>query len=343
MGAQRTEAVRFDVTSRDGTPQGTIAPASPGSITCTQGRRVWRSVELSPADWQQLDPYDTLITASYTVDGITSPVGVFAPVSGTAAYTPGNQQPADTSVTTSATVDLMDQTVFLDIQLADPAALPVGDSPTPVIEALLEAAGFSAHDIQFLPATASEPAVYDGTALDAIDSMCEAAGAYPLWFTADGIPTVRLIPSPADMTATRTYAPGDGLVVGTPEFPFDLFAPNRWEAQGGTDDAPQTGVYDLPAGVTGWQGQRGFRIINRFQARAVTDVTTLEAVARGQAVVDFRNANGLAFDTVTAPDHEPWEVIAWGADGSLYLEDSFTIPMSAGSVMQHRAGAVLVP
>lgn len=340
MGPRRSEAVTFAVTDRDGQPQGAITPADPGSVSCTGGRRVWRSVDLLPSDWEALDVYDTLITATWTVDGVSTPVGVFAPVSGSQAYAVGNERSRDTSVTRSASVDLADQSVFLDIQVAEPVALPVGSSPSPVIEALLESYGFADHDVQFLPATLTEPAAYDGTALDAIDAMCEAAGAYPLWFTAEGVPTVRLIPAPEDMTADFSYTTGDGLVVGTPRFPFDAFAYNRWEAQGGTDDAPQTGVYDLPSGAVGWHGQRGFQIINRFQARGVTDTTTLDAVARGQAVQDYRSSNGVGFDTVVVPGHEPWAVISF--DGSLFLETSFSLPMRPGETMGHTCGAVLL-
>lgn len=341
MGAQRVEAVTFAVTDRDDQPLGTITPATPGEITCTAGRRVLRGLELLPSDWEALDPYNTLVVPSWTVDGVTTQVGVFTFYTGTEAYTPGNQQPADTAVTRSADVDQLDLSAFLDIQLAAPVGLPVGASPTPIIEGLLEAAGFLTHDVAFLPATAQEPSVFDGTALDAIDSMCQASGAHPLYFTAEGVPTVTLVPAPGDLTATRTYQPGDGLVVGTPRFPFDLFAPNRWEAVGGTDDAPQVGVYELAADVPGWQGQRGFQIIDRFDARNATDQTTLDAAARAAAVQGFADAQGLAFDTVAVPESEPWDVIDW--DGTLYLEQTFTLPLRPGQTMSHKAGRVLIP
>ena len=340
MGPRRVESVTFAVTDRDGQPQGAIAPADPGSVTCTGGRRVWRGCDLSPADWEALDVYDCLITPTWTVDGVSTQVGVFAPVSGTAAYAAGNQRSADTSVTRSASVDLADQAVFLDIQLAQTVSVPVGQSPTPVIEGLLEAAGFTVHDVTLLPAL-TEPAVFDGTALDAIDSMCSASGAYPLYFTAAGVPTVELAPAPQDMTADFVYTTGDGIVVGVPEFPFDAFAPNAWEAVGATDTAPQAGAYALAPGVTGWLGQRGFTILDRFDVRAVSDSTTLDAAARSAAVTSFAGSNAVAFDTVAVPAHGAWDVLSF--DGSLFLEESWTLPLAPGSTMGHRAGAVLVP
>lgn len=340
MGAQRFESSSFTVTDRTGQTLGTVTPDSAGSVTCNGGRRIWRNVDLLPADWESLDPYDTLIVPSYTVDGVTSQVGVFAPVSGTAVYQAGWQQPRGVATARAGTLDLTDQTVFLDVQLEDPVSLPVGQAPTPIIEAVLEAYGFLDHDVAWLPATLTEPAVYDRTALDAIDSICEASGAYPLYFTAAGVPTVELVPAPADMVADYTYTIGDGLMAGTPEYPQDWFAPNRWEALGGTDEAPQVGVYDLPADLPGSEASRGFRIIDRFDARGVTDQTTLDAVAQAAAVTAFREAQGIAFDTLADPTHGAWEVLS--VDGTLYLQESWTLPLTPGGTMAHEGGRVLV-
>ncbi len=340
---QHRAAVAFAVSDLTGQPLGTITPADPGSVTCTAGRRVWRNLDLDPADWENLDPYDTLIAPTVTFDGVSWQVGVFAIVSDVATWAAGTQQGAGVQVHYAGSADLADQTVFLDRQLAEPVGLAVGQPPSPLIESLLEDHGFSTHDVAWLPAPVSEPSTFDGSALSAVDAMCEGAGAYPLYFTGAGVPTVELIPAPEDMTADHVYGPGDGLVQGPPRFPAERFSPNRWEALGGTDEAPQVGTYDLPSGLPGSYPSRGFQIIDRFAARGVTDQTTLDLVARGEAVTAFREAQGLAFDALPE-EHGAWDVIAWTDENGqtvLYLEESWTLPLRVAD-MAHACGRVLV-
>lgn len=341
VGNQRHESVTFAVVDSVGTDLGSLTPRQAGSVTCTEGRRVLRGLDLLPSDWAALNPYDDRVVPTYTIDGVGTTLGIFTPVSGVAVQFDGIEQPTQIPAGFQGTVDLQDQSAFLDITMPNPYGVNVGTLATTAIEALLEAAGFPNHDVAYLPTPVGEPAVYDGTFLDAIDSLSEAAGGYPLYFTAAGIPTVEAAPDPASMVADWTYNVGDGQVVGRPTYPFDTFAPNKWVALGGTDTAALVGTYELAAGVPGWQGQRGFEVINRFDARSVTTQAGLDLAAQTAAVLDFQDANGLQFDSVATPGHGAFDVIS-NMD-RLWLETSWSLDMKAGSTSSHKCGAVLVP
>lgn len=341
MGAQRHEQVTFAVTDSTGSQIGTLEPVPSGQVTCTEGRRVLRGLDLNPSDWAALDPYDDRIVPTYTIDGVDHSLGIFTCVSGVAVQFDGVQQTPAIPAGFRGTVDLLDLTAFLDVPIVVPYGVTPGTIATTAIEDLLEAAGFPNHDVAYLPTPIGEPATYDGTYLDAIDSLSEPAGAYPLYFTADGIPTVEAAPDPASMAADYTYDVGDGLVVGRPTYPFDTFAPNKWVALGGADTAALVGTYELAAGVPGAQGQRGFEIVNRFEARGITSQDGLNTAARTAAVLDFRNANGLTFDTVAVPTHGAFDVVS--NLGRLWLETSWSIDTVPGSTMSHECGQVLVP
>ena len=337
----RFEQVTFQVTDSTGTPTGTLNPRQTGQVTCTEGRRVLRGLDLLPDDWSALDPYDSRIVPTYTIDGVAHPLGTFCCVSGSAIQFDGIQQATAVPAGYQGTVDLADDCAFLDILIPNPYPVTPGTLATTAIQNLLEQAGFPNHDVAYLPTPIGEPAVYDGTYLDAIDDLSTSAGGYPLYFTVDRVPTVEAAPDPSSMVADYTYNVGDGIVVGRPTYPFDAWAPNKWMALGGTDAASMIGVYELAAGVPGWQGQRGQEVLERFDAKSITTQAGLDLAARTAAVLSFREANGLAFDTIAVPTHGAFECVS--NNGRLWLETSWTLDVQPGSTQSHTCGAVLSP
>lgn len=163
---------------------------------------------------------------------------------------------------------------------------------------------------------------------------------FPPWF--DNANVMRWIRTfdPATAIPTFDFDAGNKVIRGTVNRSDDLIdAPNRFVvisngiSSVGANSTAVVGRYDVPDSAPHSITNRGF-VLTKTETRQLYSVEQANAVARslGQQKTIFETLN---ISTAPDPRHDGYDVIRW--QGVNWLELSWTLPLVAGSTMNHVA------
>ncbi|GAA4082755.1 hypothetical protein [Actinomadura miaoliensis] len=256
---------------------------------------------------------------------------------------------ADASDVVTRDVEGYDQLqVYSDDLVVDRYTVAAGTAYTTAVSTLL---GSIAKRIT--PSAATLPTAREwepGTSkLKIINELLSAINYESLSFDEDGVAVVEPYVSPAERHAEYTYA-DDAVSVMTPEVSqeFDLFnIPNRWVlVVSDPDRPPLTAVYTNNDPASPTSTLRRQRIITDFRTEEdAADQAALNAKAARLAFEASQVYEAIEFTTWIMPIHSGNDVykIVYGplAVNATYAEQSWEMPLKAGSQMKHRARRVV--
>lgn len=338
--AQRQASFRFDVLGPHLEAIGEIDIIAEGAtIENNINRNIKRQLNnlvIAPSEGNQIDPLVNRLKVSMIIEGDTTyPLGVFIfqdlsripPVIGTDGF---------------ITATLLDQGIVLDQGVHRSYAFAPGTQISTAIARLLDAAGLTQYSIE--PSTAqvrgSEWVVWPpGTSmLQIINDLCEMGSYYTLYFDNNGIAQVRLVPNLDTVVPVLKYGQAhgeeriyDGTIVESDD---TLQAPNRYiVVNNSMTDTPIVGFCDVPD-----ESPNSIHNIGRVIAKVIDQQglnTTADAMAAAFAFChsDFSAFSWVTFDAAPDPRHDTFDVVSY--NGSLYREQSWSLPLLEGSSHRH--------
>lgn len=324
---QRSESFRFElVNGASGIRLGEITPIRNGTLTHDVGRTIKRNLTLNlgAADTAAINPISDRLDVYATINGVEYPLGryVFTDMS-SQRYTSGSL----------ANVALMDEMFIIDQEI-DTGYNSRGRTVAYAIQEVL--AGFDYPKDIAASAYTSVEAWAAGTRRGTVlDSLATTGDYFGGWF--DNTGTIRFIRTfdPATQIPAFNFDVGSQVIRANITESNDLLsAPNRFVVISNAQDDSQIPVFgsaDIPTSAPHSVQNRGF-VITKTLDLQVNDRFQAEAIARNLAiqnsVLEYVNVS-----TAIDPRHDSYDVIFW--DDQLWLEVSWSMPLTAGGAMTH--------
>lgn len=320
----RLEQFHIDVVDIHGNVTRALNPTLGGSITCTAGQTVARTLT------------GLSVPADQTIDQLTERLRVVAVIDGT-------EHSLGTFLVTVAATHHTDYGDVLEIHGQDlgylllqsllvPYGVVLGASVSDAITDLAVLAGVLDTNI---PETGAVTGAYlawpPGTALASVmNDLCRLASLTPPFFDRTGTLVARHIPyagvdAPA-FTFTGSYVPGAAEV-------DDLWdKPTDWLVISKSTDAAYSGSYSLPETHPLAASARGYRQVATFDIPGLTSDLACEQRARDEAQLSSYVHRSAQIDVTPQPDLEPWDVVTWRDRD--WVTESFTLDLSIGATQQ---------
>lgn len=337
---QRAESVKFTLTDKDRSPIGELTPVIDTSIptvTWDIGAKIKRqmaNVVLLHSDYAQVNPFLDLVRPEWVLeDGSRFAVGSFH-------FTGDPKTRMSVNLTSMG-----DGTVLIDQPTTYTFGLPQGGNLGSLMRQVCYAVGLSDTKIDPTKFNAGEPIMWPAgtTYLQILEDLCALAGFFPPHF--DRFGTLKMIRA-TPLSRTKTTFPGDRLVIqDSAEYNSNLMnIPNTHVVIGngpGNFEIVTESAVDpsLPWSIE----KSGRKIIQIHMMQGIESNQQAVDMAARFAQVAPKDYAEVSFNTPPDPRHDVFETIE--VRGAIYREVSWSLPLKAGSVMNHRAaqsGAISV-
>lgn len=329
---QQRDRVWIDLLDQHGNLRGQLVPdvsKGPPKVQARVGRRIPRTlsgVRLPPDQLADIDPHSDRLRPMWRQDGVDWALGVFVWDSAARAR-------HSWGVTLDGAT-LHDLTSALRQPLTASFGVGRGDRLDTAIIDLIEAAGFSSHDVATTTVTAGAPLAWPA-GKDRADVIGELAGklAYRSWPDRDGRLTVRQPPDPAVHAPDHWY--DEDSAVGAPTETDDLWErPNTWLViSTSSSDQPIVATYELPATDPASITQRGFAVVDVVEEPGLSSTQQAQQRAR-QAALNAASTFEVELTTAPRPQHDLHHLVVWR--GVAYREVGWALPLDPTATMTHR-------
>lgn len=334
--SQRSETIRFDILDNFNTPTGRTLDVSREdvpSVTVDTDRSIKRTLDgvtLLPS--AVVDIFSERVRPVWVVDGEEYPLGVFLFAEDSdSIHTYG----------TLSECDLVDQALILDQDLSETVNYDQ-ENITAALQEQANLAGIVSTNIENTSADVAQPTAWAAgrdTRLKVMEDLCELAGFLPPYFDNDGTLVCRSTPDFS--TPDFTYGLDTVVIADSIYASSDLLrAPNRYLViDTGSPDQEIAGIFDVPISLPFSIANRGFVVQKTIDMQGLESNAAAERAAQSAYLKDANTFGWLAFATTPKPDHDIFNTIAF--DGDVYREQGWSLPLSAGSEMQHDCRKVI--
>lgn len=330
----------FDVLSTNLEPMGRVV-AKAGSITNDSTatiKRALRGFTLKSDDAAHVNPYtDKIRVSMVTEDRKRWPLGVFM-------FTDDTVSEASSHRFYDAT--LVDQGLRLNQQIRWPFAIPKNGDLQQHFVKLVERAGLFEYDVS-LPYTecGSDIGWPTGTlVLEILTQISVLAGATAPYFNNSGVLTAR-DPMPLSKDIAHTYHKGkhSRIVRNTRQTTKNLLtAPNVYVVESNeTGRAPITATAWVDPAMPHSVERIGYERPSVRKMQGVRDTPHAQRIARSLAETDPLQLESSQFSSSPDPRHDTFEVV--NADGELYRDKTWDLPLHVGMPMTHTVTKQVAP
>ena len=337
----RTDRFRVDVLNASNGKIGELHPPVGMKIDNDATRAIKRraSIDVSAAEFNDIDPLTHRLRPTMILEnGSEYPLGVFM----FADY-----PRVRSSYGLSASATLFDQGLILGQQLRSTVAVEVATNAAAAFAAIAAEAGVLAMKVDSTSASVGAPLVWPAGKSSAtygrvLSDLAAIAGFHDPYFDNDGVLVARRLTNPDDVVASLRYVDGGRIIAGSMLESNDLLsAPNLVivvdTAAGGN---PVTYRYELGADAPHAWARRGFWVPRMIEAPGVASIANAVELARTAIATDPLAWETVSFASPLDPRHDTFDIIDYR--GQNYLEQRWSMSLTAGGEMTHEAKRVLL-
>lgn len=332
---QRQDWFRFDVLDATLTRLGMVEPDGNPTISVDTTRATMRSMggfTLPPDQGADFTESGVFIQPVFVLEnGAEFPLGVFRFV---------DARRIRTNLGVAFEGSMGDQTVVVDVQSTTTFGIPTGGSYEAAIRQILTDRGIVDIQVDSTGTAAGTPVAYPiGTSwLRIVNELAGLMGCLPLYFETSGRARIREAPDLAALdTDDAAVSYDDGLNIfetGIIESNDLLSAPNLFVViESGAGTTPIRGEYALPPSSPNSAFHIGYDNPRTYNEQGLPDNAAAAARARVAAITDGAVFEHVTFDGPTDPRHGVFSVVEFR--GLLYLEESWSMPLTVGANMTH--------
>jgi hypothetical protein len=323
----RRESFRMEVLNAHNDTIRELHPDVTGvSVAVKTGASIGRTLTgvVLRGDDLNFDPRTERLRPWMTIDGASSPLGVFLPTAATLHRLAAGD---------ALEVQGHDQGFLLTRTFEHAFGVNKGDSVADALTDLAVLAGVTSTSIADTPITVGTWLAWPPGAriIDAMAAICRVAGLTTPWFDVTG--TLRAVPLPyvgADKPR-RAWHSGTAseITEGVTEMDDSWNRANEWLAISKSDDANLAGRYRLPDSHPLSVANGALPVVRTVDVPGVASTAQCRDRARDAAQRDERVHSVREFSVLTDPTLEQHDICTY--EGTDYLLSQFDVPLQIGA------------